>query len=62
MITQDQVATIKHALEEHHVRHEVVVYPDATHGFFCDRRGSYNEGAAKDAWERVKRLFKEELG
>jgi carboxymethylenebutenolidase len=64
MIPADQVATIRKALEEHRVRHEVVVYDDASHAFFCEVavRGSYNEKAAKDAWERVKRLFKEELG
>jgi carboxymethylenebutenolidase len=63
MIPQDQVQTIRHALEENKVRHEVVVYEGASHAFFCDRpeRGSYHEKSAKDAWERVKRLFKEEL-
>ncbi|MCU1279017.1 MAG: dienelactone hydrolase-like enzyme [bacterium] len=64
MIPQDQVATIKHALEENEVRHEVVVYEGASHAFFCDvaTRGSYREKPAQDAWERVKSLFKEELG
>jgi carboxymethylenebutenolidase len=31
---------------------EIYVYADAQHGFFCDERGSYNEAAAKLAWER----------
>jgi carboxymethylenebutenolidase len=61
MIPQDQVQTIRQALEEHHVRHEIIVYDDATHGFFCDQRGSYEPKAAADAWERVKRFFGEEL-
>lgn len=61
MIPQEQVQTIRQALEQHHVRHEIIVYDDATHGFFCDQRGSYNPKAAADAWERVKRFFKEEL-
>jgi len=61
MIPQDQVATIRAALEQARVRHEIVVYDDATHGFFCDQRGSYNPNAAADAWGRVKRLFAEEL-
>jgi carboxymethylenebutenolidase len=60
-IPADQVATIRKALEDNHIRHEVVVYPDASHGFFCDQRGSYNPTAAADAWERTKRLFAEEL-
>lgn len=31
---------------------EIYVYPDAQHGFHCDERGSYNEAAAKLAWQR----------
>ncbi len=60
-ISPDQVETIRRALTEHHVRHEVVVYDGADHGFFCDRRASYHPASAADAWQRVKRLFNEEL-
>ncbi len=31
---------------------EIYVYADAQHGFNCDERGSYNEAAAKLAWQR----------
>jgi carboxymethylenebutenolidase len=31
---------------------EIYVYADAQHGFNCDHRGSYQEAAAKLAWER----------
>ena len=31
---------------------EIYVYPEAQHGFHCDERGSYNEAAAKLAWQR----------
>jgi carboxymethylenebutenolidase len=61
MIPQDQVRTIREALEAAGTDHEVVVYPGADHGFFCDQRATYQEAAAKDAWERVKALFAEEL-
>ena len=61
MIPQDQVARIQEALSEAGVRHEVVVYPGADHGFFCDQRGTYQKEAAADAWQRVKALFAEEL-
>ncbi len=56
-IGAEQVATIEAALKTHHVRHEVVTYPEADHGFFCDWRGSYHEPSAQDAWERTKKLF-----
>ncbi|HLK10974.1 MAG TPA: dienelactone hydrolase family protein [Candidatus Binatia bacterium] len=40
---------------------EVVVYPGAPHGFFCNERDSYRPDAAKDAWERLKRFFAQHL-
>ncbi len=61
LIPSDQAEAIKASLGEQGVRHETVVYDGADHGFFCDQRASYQEKAAADAWERVKRLFREEL-
>lgn len=46
-------AAIARALERAGVEHEVVVYPGAPHGFFCDERPSYVETDAADAWERA---------
>jgi len=57
----DQVDAIRDAFAKAKTRSEVVVYPGADHGFFCDQRAAYQEKAAKDAWERVKKLFREEL-
>ncbi len=31
----------------------IVRYPDAEHGFHCDRRDSYDEASATDAWRRT---------
>jgi carboxymethylenebutenolidase len=36
---------------------EIVRYPDAEHGFNCDRRASYNADAAADAWRRTLEFF-----
>jgi len=60
-IPMDQVEAIRAALAKAKTRHEVVVYPDADHGFFCDQRATYQEKAAKDSWEKLKKLFREEL-
>ena len=60
-IPLDQVDAIRAELNTHNIAHEVVVYPGAEHGFFCDQRGSYNADAAADAWERVTALFAAEL-
>ena len=62
LIPLDQVAAIRKALAAAKARHEVVVYDGADHGFFCDQRATYQEKAARDAWSRVKTLFREELG
>jgi carboxymethylenebutenolidase len=62
LIPQAQVDAIRAALAKAGVKHEVVVYPDADHGFFCDQRATYQKSAADDAWKRVKALFESELG
>ena len=36
---------------------QVVVYPQAGHGFFRDGSDSYDEAAATDAWERLTKFF-----
>ncbi len=61
MIPKAQVDAIRSALADADVRHEVVVYDAADHGFFCDQRATYHEASARDAWERVKRLFADHL-
>ena len=61
MIPQDQVDVIRDALEAASGSAEVIVYPDADHGFNCDQRATYHEASAKDAWKRTLGLFAEEL-
>ena len=61
MIPQDQVDAIRNALEAASGSAEVIVYPDADHGFNCDQRATYHEASAKDAWKRMLDLFAEEL-
>jgi carboxymethylenebutenolidase len=62
MIPPVQVDAIRSALVTSGVRHQLQVYPEAGHGFFCNQRPSYDEAAAGDAWSRVKQLFALELG
>ena len=40
---------------------EVVVYPGADHGFFCNERASYQKAAAEDSWQRLKAFFAKHL-
>ncbi len=37
---------------------EIIVYPDAPHGFNADYRPSYREQAANDGWQRMLEWFK----
>ncbi|HEX8499880.1 MAG TPA: dienelactone hydrolase family protein [Pyrinomonadaceae bacterium] len=39
-------------------RSEIVVYPEAGHGFHADYRPSYNKEAAADGWQRLQAWFK----
>jgi carboxymethylenebutenolidase len=52
-----QVDLIEAELKKHQIPYRIWRYDGADHGFFCDRRGSYNPAAAADAWEQVKQLF-----
>jgi carboxymethylenebutenolidase len=40
---------------------EIVLYPKAPHGFFCNERDSYRPEAAADAWQRTKAFFAKHL-
>jgi len=37
---------------------EIIVYPNAQHGFLADYRGSYNAEASADAWPKMLAFFK----
>ena len=60
LIPNEQVSEIEAELQKHQIDHQIFRYPTG-HGFFCDRRGSYNADAAKDAWEKVMQLFTDTL-
>lgn len=61
MIPGDQVSAVKKALDETGKGHEVILYPEADHGFNCDLRASYNEAASKDSWAKTLALFSKTL-
>ena len=61
LIPNEQTKIIERELQKHHVPHQIFRYEGATHGFMCDRRPSYHELAAKDAWAKVLDLFSQKL-
>lgn len=56
-IPLDQVERLKQEAARLGKRVEVVVYPKAPHGFFCNERDSYRPDAAADSWRRLKDFF-----
>jgi len=50
------------AVQERHGAENVVVYPEAGHGFMRDGSESYHEPSARDAWSRLLAFFAEHLG
>jgi carboxymethylenebutenolidase len=60
-IPNDEVDRVRSTLKNLGKDAEVVVYPGAQHGFFCDERDSYNAAAASDAWEKLGKFFSAHL-
>jgi carboxymethylenebutenolidase len=60
-IPLDEVERIKTRLAELKKNAEVIVYPGADHGFFCNERASYHAESAKDAWGRLLKFFEKHL-
>jgi len=60
-IPPEQVTQIESELQKYQIPHQIFRYPDAEHGFMCDRRSSYHQESAQDAWEKALELFKTTL-
>ena len=56
-IPPDLIAQMQAELKN--TKSEILVYPDAPHGFFADYRPSYREGPAHDAWAKAQAWFKD---
>ncbi len=54
-----QIEQMRAALKAAGKPSEIVIYPDAGHGFNADYRPSYNPQAAKDGWKRMLAWFKD---
>ena len=60
-IPMDQVEKLRAEATKLGKQVEIVVYPGAPHGFFCNERDSYRPEAAADSWERLKKFFAQHL-
>ena len=57
-IPTDTVMGMVDAIKKAKGSAEIVIYPDAPHGFHADYRGSYRPDDAKDGWKRLQAWFK----
>ena len=57
-IPLDTVERMRAALKKAGNPSEIIVYPDAPHGFFADIRPSYRKEDAQDGWKRLLAWFK----
>ncbi|MBS1825170.1 MAG: dienelactone hydrolase family protein [Acidobacteria bacterium] len=54
----DTVAQMREALKQGVSGSQIIVYPNAPHGFHADYRESYRKAEAEDAWRRMLAWFK----
>lgn len=57
-IPLESVERMREALKKSKTKSEIIVYPEADHGFHADYRPSYNKQAAEDGWQRLLAWFK----
>ena len=57
-IPQDTVEKMRAAVKAPGGKSEIVVYPDAGHGFNADYRPGYDKNAAEDGFRRLREWFK----
>ena len=57
-ISQDSIEQMRQALKAAGQPSEIIVYPDAPHGFHADYRDSYRKEPATDGWKRLAAWFK----
>ena len=57
-ITLDGVQRMQDELKKGKSKSEIVVYPNADHGFHADYRPSYNKQSSEDAWAKLQAWFK----
>lgn len=60
-IPGEDVEKLEKALKQKNKKGEIITYPGCGHGFFNETRESYNEEAARGAWEKTLAFLKEQL-
>ncbi len=53
------VEQMRQAISRGNSNSEIIIYPDAPHGFHADYRPTYRQAAAEDGWQRLQAWFKQ---
>ena len=61
-IPQEDIDKIKAALDANHKKYELEVYPNEGHGFFRHGINGESTAGARDAWPKVQKFLKENIG
>ena len=62
LVSADEWRSIDERLDAAGVKHELVTYPEAAHGFACeDRPETYDADATTDAWQRTLNALHEHV-
>ncbi len=61
-IPPEDIAVLDRRLTSLGKAHEVEVYPDGGHGFFCEDRSAYHSASAQAAWSRATTWLEVRLG
>jgi len=56
-ISSTDIDLMREALKKSQAKTEIIVYPDAQHGFNADYRPSCNAADARDGWQRMLAWF-----
>lgn len=59
LIPTQTVEQMRQALAAKETGSEIILYPEAPHGFLADYRPSYRQEAAEDGWKRLQAWFKQ---
>ncbi|MEN3333874.1 MAG: carboxymethylenebutenolidase [Blastocatellia bacterium] len=57
-IPLDTIEKMRAAIKAANGKSEIIVYPEAGHGFNADYRPGYDKAAAQDGWRRLQEWFK----
>jgi carboxymethylenebutenolidase len=60
-IPAEDIGAVQSRLKSLGKRHDIEVYPEAGHGFFCEDRASYHRSSAEEAWTNASAWLASQL-